>query len=71
MPEPEKPTHLAQSSDSDLFPGPLAAVWLSLLALFSTSLMFTLFGEELDFISAIGLAQTFGLGGIALSLIHI
>ena len=66
MPEPEKPRHLAQSSDSDLFPGPFAAVWLSLLALFSTSLMFTLFGEELDFISAIGLAQTLGLGGVAL-----
>ncbi|MCH2185368.1 hypothetical protein MK280_05800, partial [Myxococcota bacterium] len=66
MPEPENPKPLMSPPDAAFFPGPFAAVWLSLLALFSTSLMFTLFGEELDFISAIGLAQTFGLGGIAL-----
>ncbi|MAJ60351.1 MAG: hypothetical protein CBC48_10260 [bacterium TMED88] len=66
MPEPEKPKRLKRTPDSDLFPGPFAAVWLSFLALFSTSLMFTLFGEELDFISSIGLAQTLGLGSVAL-----
>ena len=66
MPEPENPKPIAAPDNAAFFPGPFAAVWLSILALFSTSLMFTLFGEELDFISAIGLAQTFGLGGIAL-----
>ena len=49
----------------DMFPGPWAAFLLCLAAIFSTSLFFALFETEFDFIAALGLGQTIGLGGVA------
>jgi len=49
----------------DVFPGPFAAVFLTLAALFAMALMVTALSGELPFIAAVGIGQVIGMGGVA------
>ena len=64
-PEPDGPHPLFLQAADGIFPGPFAAVFLSLAALFATSVTFGLLGEQLHFIASYGIAQAVGLGGVA------
>jgi membrane protease YdiL (CAAX protease family) len=63
MPPQVRTPFLMQPTDG-IFPGPFAAVMLTLAAVFATALVFTLLGE-LHFIARVGISQVVGLGAIA------
>lgn len=65
MTEPDGPRPLYMEAGDEIFPGPLAAVLLTLAAYFTTTIMFAAFYEPLHIIAAVGLAQVVGLGGVA------
>ena len=65
MSEPRGPQPLFAGGGTEIFPGPWAAVFLTLAALLITSIVFAATQEGLDFIAAVGIGQVVGLGGVA------
>jgi membrane protease YdiL (CAAX protease family) len=65
MPEPEGPRPIFLPAPDGIFPGPFAAVLLTLGGYMTTSIMFAALYEPMHVIAAFGIAQVIGLGGVA------
>jgi len=65
MSEPRGPTQLFMQATDGVFPGPFAAAFLTLAALFTTILMVAALFGDLPLIAAAGIGQVIGMGGIA------
>lgn len=61
-PEPQGP--VPAEAGADIFPGPLAAILLTLAGIFATALITSMFAGQ-PYVAAIGIGSALGLGGVA------
>jgi len=61
---PQAPTPVFVPAESQVFPGPFAALFLTLAAIFATAFVVTLLGDQ-PFMASMGIGWAFGFGGVA------